>query len=127
MGSPAEHLARFQYHSSFAQRLKGAFPEDLDWYLVVLFYSALHLVDGYLATKSWNPILENHGERRREMKNCPELNRRFQSAYRLLQDVSEQVRYDPAYTLTKDNVTDAEGSLERVKSFLEGKLRNAIT
>ncbi len=129
MAVPGKHLEKSRYNEDFANRCKSKLPNDTGWYLVVLFYSALHLVDGYLATKKWAPKLENHGERWIWIKKCPELYSRkpFRNAYRSLQDISEQVRYDPLFVVRNQNIADADNNLAKVKSFLTSKIERVIS
>jgi hypothetical protein len=99
-------------------------PDDA-WSLVFLFYSALHFVDGYLKTKAPHFFIANHGARSSAIRGAPELNAAA-SAYRALQALSEQVRYDPVFRPSIANFEAAKRYFEKVRSVVEPKLLRAI-
>ena len=70
-------------------------PPDVDWALVSLFYSALHLVQAHAIancpTRQWPNPPENHAERSEYISD--HLGRIF-TDYSRLRNASEDVRYD---------------------------------
>jgi len=54
------HYQRYQHNAAFAVRLESALPGDRDWCCVAMFYAALHLLDAYLATKSFAFPIDSH-------------------------------------------------------------------
>lgn len=127
MEDAREHRARSARDRDFADDLSSRDPRT-DWELVVCFYAALHLTQAYLLTKDQRFEAKRHDERRKAIKASPELTRgnRFPLAYRWLQDVSEQVRYDPGFRAQLTHFTAAHDKLSIVRSFLEGKLTRAL-
>ena len=126
MSDTASHYSRSHLNQEFAKKIRKRIPEEIGWYMVVLFYTALHLVDAYLVTKAWKPSMENHGERNRELKKCSELSMPFRGAYRSLQDMSEQVRYEPGFQAVDKHLKQAEDSLRTVRLFLESKIKRQL-
>jgi hypothetical protein len=126
MSSKAQsHYQRYQHHAAFAARLESALPADQDWCCVVMFYAALHLLDAYLATKAFVFPIDSHPSRNRAISQSPEL-RRFGTSYRELQDVSEQVRYDPGFIFQQTHYADAKANLAKVAAALDSKVKRLL-
>ena len=102
-----------------------ACPADDAWAIVFLFYSSLHLVDGYLRTKAPRFLSENHGERNRAIDAAPEL-RQAKPAYRALKALSEQVRYDPRFVPTGSAFMLAREYAEKIRAIVEPKLQSKL-
>ena len=75
-------------------------PPDVGWALVLLFYSALHLVQAHALAKcptispaspSWRKVPEDHSER---LKYISDHLGRLYADYSRLQDASQDVRYE---------------------------------
>ena len=81
---------------------------DPAWAIVFRFYAALHLTQGYLVTKSKRFDAKSHGERKKAIKDSPELRGRFRESFEDLQDLSENVRYDPLFSPTVGDYKAAE-------------------
>ncbi|MET0792613.1 MAG: hypothetical protein ABW061_13920 [Polyangiaceae bacterium] len=79
------------------------------------------MVDGYLRTKDVRFEAENHRARRNAIRLAPEL-RQAAPAYRDLQSLSEQVRYDPCFVPTPENLVSARQLAEKVRAVVEPKL-----
>ena len=126
MSDTASHYTKSKLNEEVATKIRERIPEELGWYMVVLFYSALHLVDAYLVTKAWNPSMENHGERNRELRKCTELTKPFRTAYRSLQDISEQVRYDPGFLAAENHIRQTSDDLKAIKVFLDSKIKRHL-
>jgi hypothetical protein len=91
-----------------------------------MFYCALHLLDSYLCNKNNIKIdVDSHPARNAAIRACPELGT-FRSPYRSLQDVSEQVRYDPGFTCIPEDFKGATRNLEKVISILEPKVKRLL-
>jgi hypothetical protein len=93
-----------------------------DWAIVARFYAAMHVLEAYLLTKNGRFFAKRHDERWRAVKASPELRENFRAAYAQLHDVSEQVRYDPGFTATGDNINQSEVNLRLVHSVLDSKI-----
>lgn len=90
-----------------------------------MFYAALHLVDAYLTTKFLPQETVTHVDRQRALRRYPEC-RRFTEAYRRLQDLSEQVRYDPLLTYANADHGDAQRCYGRVVAVVEPWVRSLL-
>lgn len=97
-----------------------------DWEIVLRFYRAVHLIEAYFAGKS-PPVVnsQRHYDRLNKMRQLPELGgkRPFMTAYKALQDLSEQVRYDPQFRAGANDMERARASLRMVVSVLDAKVK----
>jgi len=118
---PGEHLEAARRNLA---RASTCAPDDA-WVIVFLFYGVLHLVDGYLKTKGARFAADNHSVRWSAIKTSPEL-RQATAAYRALQSLSEQVRYDPVFTPTLTEFAAATKHAEKVWGIVEPKLLRGI-
>jgi len=126
MSSKAQsHYQRYRHNAAFAVRLESALPGDHDWCCVAMFYSALHLLDAYLATKTFAFPIDSHPNRNRAIAQSPEL-RRFGTSYRELQDISEQIRYDPGFIYQQTHYADAKANLTKVAAVLDSKFKKLL-
>lgn len=121
-----KHLEKSDRNAVHAESLRlGMDESQKEWSVVASFYSALHLVDGYLLSK--NVTVENHGDRKRQMRRRSEISQGRGQAicrnYYWLQDKSEQVRYDAGYALNGDDVAEAKRKLNTLVSFFRPKLQ----
>jgi hypothetical protein len=89
--SRADHIARAEENEAFAKSLDQAKPLYVDWGITVLFYSALHYVDAYLAIKPLHP--PNHDARDTAIQNNGSLSPIYKD-YRRLKDQSRAARYE---------------------------------
>jgi hypothetical protein len=93
-----------------------------DWAIVMRFYVALHTLQAYLITKDVRFEAKRHGERLRAIRESPELRVHFEKAYRRLQDVSEQVRYDPGFKARPVDLQQSQSDLGTVHTLLDTKI-----
>ncbi|RYE91987.1 MAG: hypothetical protein EOO75_07680 [Myxococcales bacterium] len=120
---PVEHVAAWRrFRRPVLERPAGVEPGML---VVWSFYSALHLVQAYLVLKGERFAASSHGQRRAALRSAPEL-RPLRASYALLQDASEQVRYEPAFVATEQTRDSALDALRRVESVLRGPLERAL-
>jgi hypothetical protein len=119
------HFDRYQQIGALAHRMEAALPGDRDWCCVVMFYAALHLLDAYLCTKTFAFEIDSHVNRNLAIRQSPEL-RRFGSSYRELQDVSEQVRYDPGFLYKTVHHVNARANLAKVAAVLESRVKKRL-
>lgn len=99
MPDKAQHLNRADGNERLARSLDFDDGLQVDWALVILFYSALHYIDSFLAGKNKHP--KNHESRDIEVENNGTLNPIYND-YRRLKDVSREARYDiPNYHKTQ--------------------------
>ena len=116
------HFDRYQQFAASALRIETVLPGEREWCCVVLFYAALHLLDAYLCTKSFTFAIDSHVHRNLAVRQSPEL-RRFGTSYRELQDLSEQVRYDPGFTYKAVHHANAGANLAKVAGVLESRIK----
>lgn len=117
------HYERSKLDRALADRYQTTLGKDFpDWEIVIRFYSALHLLQAYLITKNVRFHASKHSERGKALMASPEL-RNMRTAYRMLQDVSEQVRYDAGFTARPEDVETARENLEQVSRILVPKLK----
>src|SRR3990172_6737505 len=108
MDDANSHRERSRADARFAGELSRRDPRA-DWELVVRFYAALHLTQAYLLTKRHRFEAKRHKEREDAIRASPELTKgnRFPLAYKWLQDVSEQVRYDAGFKARAEDFASA--------------------
>jgi len=100
-GRARSHLVRANDNFEYAWRVMMAdepTQADLLWATVAAFYSAVHVVGGYLWTDGGRAFL-THQARMRAMRDCAVLSMVIPE-YSTLQDESEQARYHPEYIAT---------------------------
>lgn len=126
MGDPREHLSKSQQNKSRAEVYLRTFADDSpDWHVVLCFYSALHIVQCYLLTKGVRFSAENHAQRRQAIRESPELNP-IRGKYRDLQDLSEEVRYNPSYCVRPEDHDNARAWLVAIDSFLLPRIKGRL-
>lgn len=93
MPGKTEHLARAEANARFC-RLQVADGQFLDWAVAALFYSALHYVDAYLATRGPGGLHpRTHGIRTALVAKDPVLSA-VRLQYEHLRTRSQDARYD---------------------------------
>jgi hypothetical protein len=99
-----KHLARARQHYQTYVRLKNG-GQDLDFAVVALFYTALHLVEAYFVEHHGYPTRDH--QRRRDRVGAL-LTPLFQH-YRTLEDKSQDARYEPDHLpFTAEEVQELE-------------------
>lgn len=93
-----QHKLQGEHNEQFLNTL-GSSSEFIDWKFVVLYYSALHFGDAYIAKKGIK-IIKNHKERKEHYIN--KLSSQVYASYRILENASIIARYRPekSYVLT---------------------------
>jgi|GEM_PF-2144451 len=122
------HHDRYQYMRGLYDAYPPALPAHRDWEIVVGFYAALHLVQAYFCTKNMRFQAARHDQRMAAIRSSPELNksRPFVQAYKMLQDVSEQVRYEPGFKVAGTDLQLAKANLETVERMLQAKVNRVL-
>jgi uncharacterized protein (UPF0332 family) len=90
MPSVNEHIQQAEKNERFFNDFDLKNTQFLDWAITALFYSALHYVDAYLATKSQHPF--NHRKRDWRLTKEQKL-KNIYSYYVELKNRSEDARY----------------------------------
>lgn len=115
MPSRDEHLKKAQENEKLADSLKGSEQASVNWKLVILFYTALHYVEAYLA-KALNIHLRSHTTRDSYV-NREACLRRARVAYFHLKYFGYNARYE-ADCFTPKEVTEALADLATVKTTI---------
>ena len=92
MASKKDNKKKPRHNEQFYSSFDLDTTPFLDWVVNGIFYSALHYLDSYLASKGRHP--GDHKERIRLIWAEPGLGRSFFRLYRPLKDESEAGRYD---------------------------------
>ena len=112
-----KHLAHSSANYRRYKRLLQT-PEDAGWALVVLFYTALHLVQAHAITKCallQEPPPENHNER---IKYMAQHLGRIEFDYLTLEDWSKAVRYEMWEPTPEEIIKYHDQEFARIKAHL---------
>jgi uncharacterized protein (UPF0332 family) len=112
------HLKQVAHNLTFFQSFdKNTFP---DWAVTILFYSALHYVDAFLATHEIDP--GSHVERDKMLRTVSQL-RPLYNDYCFLKNQSHNARYSPPTPFTPDIIHQLEHThLSNIKRTLQAFL-----
>jgi hypothetical protein len=124
MASAVAHRDRFVRELRYADVLASYAPSH--WEIVVRFYAALHLTQGYLVTKDYRFHAGRHADRSAAIRRSPELREPFPRAYNRLRDLSEQVRYDPEFMARPQDFAAAARDLDSVRRIVLPKLERKL-
>jgi hypothetical protein len=91
---------------------------QVDWFVTMLFYSAVHYVDAFLAGKNVHP--PDHGSRDSAIENNASISAIYND-YRRLKDRSTKARYEIA-NFHKNQLPPIVQNFENVKSHIEALL-----
>ena len=103
MATPGEHIREADANARRASTLEQAGDA---WEIVLLFYSSLHLVQAYLYTKTPRFHADDHVGIAKAIAASPEV-KHMAGPYRALRELSQQVRYDPAFVATDRHRVDS--------------------
>jgi len=92
MPSKKDHIEKARHNEDFYSSFDLDTTPFLDWVVNGIFYSALHYVDSYFASKGLHPA--RHGDRDNLIHAESDLGRPFYKLYRPLRDDSEGGRYN---------------------------------
>lgn len=103
MPGRTEHIKKAKHNESFYSSLEIDTTPYRDWVVSGVFYTALHLIDAYLATKDVHPF--SHGMRDDWVKKNRELEKiwldyrdlkefRMKASYKIYEFRSEEIKQD---------------------------------
>ncbi len=115
-----EHVTKAEGNQTFAESIDTTNQTRIDWKLVVLFYTAVHYVEAYLA-KALNQHLRSHTTRDSYISRETNL-RKIRDPYAHLKFFGYNARYEVSGFTTQD-VQDALGYLAQVKALLTPLLK----
>jgi len=88
-----------------------------DWYITILFYSAVHLVDTEFSKTGYHPT--THEKRNKNIITLSQL-KEISSAYVALYVQSRRSRYD-CVKITKEDIEKAKEYFEKIETHLNKK------
>lgn len=104
-----EHRTRAEHDEFLVKNIDNPF---FDWKVTGTFYSALHYVDAYLATRNIHPA--THSIRLKQVGTDPKLKPIFRD-YRDLLNESRTARYEAGTIFHQGDVTSAGRRLDSIK------------
>lgn len=114
MSSTPEHIAKAENNELLADQLQNPF---WDWGVTAVFYTAVHYVEAYFASRVPARHLPNHTIRDNYIHHDKKLHV-IHGDYRQLYDDSRAARYDAGIMFTQPDVDMAKGCLERIKKVI---------
>ena len=100
------HSRQAKHNKAFLTEFNLVQTAYSDWAVTVMFYTALHLIEAYLATKGLHPA--DHGVRDNYLTRMTALKPIYRP-YRELRHYSEKARYRGARFTTDDISTLSDG------------------
>lgn len=92
MPDVAWHLAKAVRFETFLDAISAMPRQHPEWTVIAHFYIVLHYVDGFYATRGLTRI-GSHSRRRQLLRSFAET-RMIEDAYRFLEKVSQEARYE---------------------------------
>lgn len=99
----------------FSDEILSDYPDQKNWIVTIRFYSFLHYVEEKLKIHGYTS--NNHDNRKDNIRNCPHVDNRARTIYRLLEDISRDARYE-CIEMTEEDVEKSETKLEEGKDVL---------
>ena len=115
MPTKDEHVAKAQGNETFADSIDPTSQPRIDWKLVVLFYTAMHYVEAYMA-KAMNMHLRSHTTRDSYISRETNL-KKVRIDYAHLKYFGYNARYELDGFTIKD-IQDAKTYLANLKAIL---------
>lgn len=119
MPDRAQHLERAAGNEDLARSLNLDEGLEVDWAVTMIFYSALHYIDSFLAGKNLHP--RDHDIRDAEIERNGSLNPIYKD-YRRLKDASRAARYDIA-NYHKTDLIKFDSKFQNVKQHITALAR----
>jgi len=116
MPDVAVHSRQAKHNKAFLTEFNLIQTAYSDWAVTVMFYTALHLIEAYLATKDLHPV--GHGVRDDYLTKMTVLKPIYQP-YRELRHYSEKAHYR-GVRLTTDVIGTLSNSLKTIEEHLQG-------
>ena len=115
MPDVAVHSRQAKHNEAFLTEFNLAQTTYSDWAVTVMFYTALHLIEAYLATQGLHPT--DHWVRENYLTRITALKPIYRP-YRELRHYSEKARYRGA-RLTTDAITTLSDGLKTIEEHLQ--------
>lgn len=110
-----KHIEFARRSEAFSDNLCNDYSEQKNWIVTIRFYSYLHYVERQLDRHGYDS--ETHRNRKDNIRNCPHIDNRARSIYRLLEDLSKDARYE-CIEMTENDVEESEKKLDEGKEVL---------
>lgn len=123
MPKKSEHRIKANKNSKFLEVFTDFNPQGIKckypgWAITVMFYTALHHVEMFLAQKNFHS--RTHITRDKYISRVTDL-RPIHNDYSRLQDLSRQARYD-AIIITLSDVEEMKKRLDRIENHIDSVL-----
>ena len=112
MSTKAKHIEQYYHNKNFAQKGINNTDVYLDWYIIAIFYSGLHLLEAYMAERNYHS--NSHADRENILKNLLEDDEFI--AYKALYNMSLKARYTCMKMINQDAVI-AQDNLMCLEKF----------
>ena len=119
MPDAAWHLVKAGRFETFLGAMAAIELQHPEWTVIAHFYTVLHYVDGFYATRGLT-VIGGHRRRRQLLRTFDET-RAIENAYRLLEKASQDARYEG----TPFNSSDVERS-RRLYSEIRAAMRRIL-
>lgn len=100
MGNKDGHLRKAEHNNQLLNTFNFKRTRYPDWLVVIIFYTALHYVDAYLATRGFVKISDHKERNRLVEKYLPSVIEEWW----LLYDQSQAARYDTGFQIAISEV-----------------------
>lgn len=113
MGNEQSHQDQAKHNKKFLEKIN--YMSFLDWIVTVMFYTAIHYIDFFLARINVHP--HNHTRRGNEVGR--RFNENFYNSFRNLEHYCYIARYEPnawRQQIDKDKIEELKQDLNRIKS-----------
>ena len=121
MANKYTHLCKYRKNKALAANKIISKEENNDWKVVIVYYSALHLIDSTYAENNVHP--RKHIDRSSLMDKCNQYTP-ILDEYSLLEKLSRKARYD-SLNIAKKEVTNALIALDKIEKCLINKTKEA--
>lgn len=115
MANKQIHLAKYKKNKALANSELISKEENNDWKVTMIYYTALHIVDSYLANSNTHP--KSH-EVRKKVMACNKYLENIIDTYNLLEAKSRKSRYDCLIIKSKD-VKKSLDLLNRIEEYFQ--------
>jgi hypothetical protein len=119
----SDHIARAGQNEKLAGQMNLNETWQVDWAIILLFYSALQYVDAFLAGKNMHP--KDHGARDAEIGNNGSLQAIYDD-YRKLKDKSRAARYEVP-NFHRSQLPPIEQRFQRIKTHIMNLLQPSVS
>lgn len=107
------HLCKYRKNKKLASSNLMAKDENTDWRTVIIYYSALHIIDSTYADKNVHP--NSHNKRKLFMSRASQY-KNILDQYDTLEMLSRKARYD-ALNIKPKELTDALICLHAIEEY----------